>query len=241
MVNLTALDDDGYVVIPGVLSSEQIEQILTLVAARLAALQGDVTVKHGGTLHLDDLTDGGPAIDASWSEPRVVEAVSHLLGPDSGLARVHYRAPRPGHGAQHLHADGVAPSERGVPIAGATVILALVDFRPTNGATRVVPGTHRPGPAREIQRWAGPAAIKKRGLLPTQPHPGEAIVTCPAGAALVFAGSLWHSGTRNDSDSTRHSLQISWAQRRWRAVPTASVSAATRARLGDRAAFLLDQ
>jgi ectoine hydroxylase-related dioxygenase (phytanoyl-CoA dioxygenase family) len=75
--------------------------------------------------------------------------------------------------------------------------VALVDFTPDNGATRVVPGSHR--------TWSL--------TVPREPDiavADERIITCPAGSAIVFAESLVHSGTRNTSVTTRASLQVTW-------------------------------
>jgi ectoine hydroxylase-related dioxygenase (phytanoyl-CoA dioxygenase family) len=77
----------------------------------------------------------------------------------------------------------------------ATAIAAIDDFTRENGATRVVPGTHR------ILRLDAPKDHDS-------PHPLQRVVEMRAGSVLVFSGHLWHSGTRNRSNSRRDALQI---------------------------------
>jgi ectoine hydroxylase-related dioxygenase (phytanoyl-CoA dioxygenase family) len=205
-----ALDAEGYLVLPGVLNATQVAAVMAVIDARLSAARRDASWTPGGTLHLDDLTGGGPAVDAVWTNPRVLAAVAHVLGPDLRLARVHFRGPQPGHGAQHLHADTAAALGPDEGDRGATVILALVDFTERNGATRVIPGSHTPEASRHTAETVGPRAVRKHKIAPADHHPGQRVVTCPAGSAIVFTEQLWHSGTRNDSDHVRASLQISF-------------------------------
>ena len=64
-------------------------------------------------------------------------------------------------------------------------ILALTEFTAENGATRVVPGSHRWGPERVA-------------------HPEESVpVVMPAGSVVFFLGSTWHSDGHNRSTSPR--------------------------------------
>jgi ectoine hydroxylase-related dioxygenase (phytanoyl-CoA dioxygenase family) len=72
-------------------------------------------------------------------------------------------------------------------------------FTARNGATRVVPGSHRA---------SGP--LQKSIRDPAANHPRQELVTAPAGSVLVFNGHLWHSGTRNESDGPRRALQLQY-------------------------------
>ena len=98
-----------------------------------------------------------------------------------------------------LHADD-APKLDDAPSRVATAIVTLVEFTDTNGATRVVPGSHR---RPDLQRRSGSL----------DSHPDEMTLTGPAGTAFVFDGHLLHSGTINRSDADRPALQITWRRR----------------------------
>jgi ectoine hydroxylase-related dioxygenase (phytanoyl-CoA dioxygenase family) len=220
----SALDRDGYVVLPGIVDNASVAAMRSVIAERLEIARRDLTKKHGGTLHLDDVVDAGAAFDPAWSSPRLLAAVAHVLGADFHVSGAGFRGPKPGYGAQALHADDV-PIAAGDPFRAATAIVPLVDFTERNGATRVVPGSHRE-PVRDAPAEAGP------------PHPRERVVTARAGDAIVFNGHLWHSGTKNTSVERRDALQIVFRRRGGRGSGL-SVSNATLDRLGTAGLLLI--
>jgi ectoine hydroxylase-related dioxygenase (phytanoyl-CoA dioxygenase family) len=72
---------------------------------------------------------------------------------------------------------------------------AITDFTAENGATRLLPGSHR--------AETGPAyASEVEGLVPA---------AMKAGSVLVFDGSLWHQAADNvTEDECRLGLQVSY-------------------------------
>jgi ectoine hydroxylase-related dioxygenase (phytanoyl-CoA dioxygenase family) len=219
-----ALDRDGYVVLPDVLDDASVAAMRSAIDELLEIARRDLTKKHGGTLHLDELIDAGATFDPAWSAPRVLAAVAHVLGADFHLFAMGYRGPQRGYGAQALHADDV-PVAAGDPYRVATVIVPLVGFTESNGATRVVPGSHR-------------EAVRDASTEPGQPHPCERLVTARAGSAIVLNGHLWHSGTKNASEARRDALQIVFRRRGGRGAGL-TVSNATLDRLGTAGLLLL--
>jgi ectoine hydroxylase-related dioxygenase (phytanoyl-CoA dioxygenase family) len=212
-----ALERNGYAVLNGVLDAASVAAMRSAVDELLEIARRDPTKKHGGTLHLDDILDAGATFDPAWSSPRVLAAVAHVLGADFHVFAAGFRGPRPGYGAQALHADDV-PIAAGDPFRVATAIVPLVDFTENNGATRVVPGSHR-DPVRDASTEAGPS------------YPRERVITARAGDAIVFNGHLWHSGTKNASAERRDALQIVFRRRGGRGAGL-TVSNATLDRLG---------
>ncbi|MDP9239302.1 MAG: phytanoyl-CoA dioxygenase family protein [Actinomycetota bacterium] len=220
-----ALDRDGYLVLHRLLDPAHVDAVNAAVGDQLEMARRDPHWHPGGTLHVPDLLDAGPALDAVWTAPRLLAAVVHLLGADLQVRRLHYRSPQPGFGAQSLHADFPGPP----PADGAhvaTAIVALTDFTDDNGATRVVPGSHR--------KWHFTPPPT-----PDTAHPGERLLLLTAGSAVVFSGHLWHSGTRNRSAAGRDALQISFARRGMAGDLPPDVSTATFDRLGPAALLLL--
>jgi ectoine hydroxylase-related dioxygenase (phytanoyl-CoA dioxygenase family) len=197
------LDRDGYAPLPGVLSAAQLTAIGTRLAELLAA-EGDqagIEVhREAGTDRLADLINKGAMFDPCFTDARVLACVAHVLG-DFKLSSLNFRAALPGHGHQLLHADFAGP----VPEAGYQVcnsIWLLDDFTADNGATRVVPGSHRNGTsAREA--LADQAAS----------HPDEVLLIAPAGTVVVFNSHLWHGGTQNRSDRPRRALHSYFGRR----------------------------
>ena len=103
---LAALDRDGYVVLERVVADANVAAVRSAVDELLEIDRRDLTKKHGGTLHLD-VIDAGAVFDQAWSSPRVLTAVAHVLGANAAVFAAGFRGPRPGYGAQALHADDV--------------------------------------------------------------------------------------------------------------------------------------
>ncbi len=216
-----ALDRDGYAVLPDILNAGELADVRAAIERLIAQARLDPTWHAGGTLHLIDLVND-PAFDPVWKSSRLLSAIAHVIGYDLRIGSVTYRAPKPGYGAQTLHADYMQGHRGEYQVA--TAIVALVDFTETNGPTRIVPGSHMPG------NVAVPSDSDT-------PHPDQRLVTCSAAAAIVFNGHLLHSGTRNASQETRHALQLTFARRTAAIAGTARIENATLDRVGD-AAFL---
>jgi ectoine hydroxylase-related dioxygenase (phytanoyl-CoA dioxygenase family) len=70
------------------------------------------------------------------------------------------------------------------------------EFRPDNGATRFLPGSHH--------QTEPPQGVSTD---PGAEHPEQALACGPAGSLLIFNGSTWHGHTANSSDRPRRSLQ----------------------------------
>ena len=197
------LDHDGYAPLPGVLSGAQLEAIRARLADLLAA-EGDQAGlevhQEAGTYRLSDLVNKGEMFRPSFTDPRLLACMAHVLG-DFKLSSLNFRAARPGHGHQNLHTDWSGPVEPG-DYQVCNSIWLLDDFTVSNGATRVVPGSHR---SRAVPRLALPD--------PSAPHPDEVLVTGPAGTVFVFNSHLWHGGTQNRSDRPRRALHSYFTRR----------------------------
>jgi ectoine hydroxylase-related dioxygenase (phytanoyl-CoA dioxygenase family) len=116
----------------------------------------------------------------------VLSAVRHVLRRDFKLSSLNARDAEPGHGHQSLHTDWEQPTDRYQVVNS---IWMLDEFTPTNGATRIVPGTHR------LLRHPD-----------VDPHPREIPITGPAGTVVGFNSHLWHGGTKNHSRRPRRAL-----------------------------------
>jgi ectoine hydroxylase-related dioxygenase (phytanoyl-CoA dioxygenase family) len=197
------LDRDGYAPLPGVLSAAQLTAIRTRLAELLAA-EGDKAGlevhQEDGADRLSDLVNKGAMFDPCFTDPRVLAGVAHVLG-DFKLSSLNFRAALPGHGLQPLHADYGGPVWPG-EFQVCNSIWLLDDFTADNGATRVVPGSHK-FTQRAREAMADPAA----------PHPDEVRLIAPAGTVVVFNSHVWHGGTTNRSDRPRRALHSYFTRR----------------------------
>ncbi len=196
-----ALDREGYVILPGVVDVDWLEQLRAAFESGCEKDGGATVVKESGTRHLNDLVNRDPIFEDVYTHPRVLAAVHHILRDAFRVGQIGGRDPLPGYGQQGLHADWTARS-KGEPFRIVTAIWLLDDFTGENGATRVVPGTHH-------LLTQPPKSFAD----PSSRHPDQRIIVAKAGSVLVFNGHLWHSGTANKSNRSRRVLQCSFVGR----------------------------
>jgi ectoine hydroxylase-related dioxygenase (phytanoyl-CoA dioxygenase family) len=225
------LDRDGYAPLPGVLTDEQLIAITGRLAALTAAEGADAgkeVHQEAGTDRLSDLVNKDPLFDVCFTDPRVLACIAHVLS-DFKLSSLNSRAALPGQGLQALHTEG-GPVGAG-PYQVCNSIWLLDDFTEENGATRVVPGSHR-------------LTVSVRDAVPDRdaPHPDQVTLTAPAGTVVVFNSHLWHGGTRNRSGRPRRALHSYFTRRAngQQLDQRAYIRPETLARLSPAARFILD-
>jgi ectoine hydroxylase-related dioxygenase (phytanoyl-CoA dioxygenase family) len=193
-----ALDRDGYFIAAGLMNAGWLESL------RAGFESADEKEGHGpvitdsGTRHINDLVNRDPVFVGVYTHPKILAAAYHVLRCSFRLGQINGRDPLPGYGQQGLHADWIARA-KGEPFRIVTTICLLDDFTADNGATRLVPGTHKlltPPP--------------KNLAAPASRHPDQKVIVAKAGSVLVFNGHLWHSGTSNKSNRSRRVLQCSY-------------------------------
>ncbi|WP_427890840.1 phytanoyl-CoA dioxygenase family protein [Kribbella sp. GL6] len=197
------LDRDGFLPLAGILSADEVSAINRRLA-ELTAAEGDraglEVHQEKGTDRLADLVNKDPLFEVCFSHPRVLAGMQHVLG-EFRLSSLNSRAALPGQGHQSLHADFGHPVEPGAYQVCNSIWL-LDDFTPDNGATRVVPGSHRRG-TMPTDEMPDPAA----------PHPDEIQLTAPAGTVVIFNSHLWHGGTQNHTTAPRRALHSYFTHR----------------------------
>ena len=204
-----ALDREGYVIFRNVIDADWLSRLRTAFetacakdsSAKDSGAAVIPVIKDSGTRHIDNLVSRGPVFEQVFTHPRILAAVYHVLRCPFRLGQMNGRDPLPGYGQQGLHSDWTARA-KGEPFRIVTAIWLLDDFTSENGATRLVPGTHRllTQPAKS---FADPASR----------HHDQRIIVAPAGSVLLFNGHLWHSGTRNQTNQHRRVLQCSFVGR----------------------------
>jgi hypothetical protein len=226
------LDDDGFALLPGILAEADIGGYQSRIA-ELSALErgraGDEFTQEPGADRLGNLVNKGPLFDTCFTHPRVLAAVAYVLEADLKLSSLNSRAALPGQGHQALHVDWLAqsPSQE---YQVCNSIWLLDDFTADNGATRVVPGSHR---SRQV-----PGQVLDD---PEARHPREVQLIAPAGTVVVFNGHLWHGGTRNRTTSPRRVMHGFFTRRQnpQQTDQEQNIGPETRARLSPAARFIL--
>jgi ectoine hydroxylase-related dioxygenase (phytanoyl-CoA dioxygenase family) len=124
----------------------------------------------------------------------VLPIVDGVLDPGCLISSLSSIAILPGETAQPIHADDqlIPLTKPHVPTVCNTM-WALTDFTEANGATRIIPGSHR------------------RDHSPDFGAPYDSIAAeMPAGSVLVWHGSLWHGGGANTTDERRVGIAMNY-------------------------------
>ena len=178
---------DGYVMVANALSPPAVEaaradlrRVLDETPTGRNSFEGFST-RRVYALFAKTRTFDDPAID-----PLLLGVLDRVLGHYQLSAPVAIQI-GPGEKAQTLHRDqGVYPLPADHPPVVVNTMWPLDEFTEANGATRLIPGSHR---------WA-PDRV---------PDGGEEMVTATMspGTALFYLGNLWHSGGANTTDRPR--------------------------------------
>lgn len=177
-----ALARDGFVVMRLAIPTPMLSALRAAFDAGVLASDEWPVPRGPGWRHAQ--VDLDPAVQAACRLPPLLEAVGSILRQPFFLSQVEGREPLSGGGAQSLHRDGDGDSTY------AAAMFFLDDYGAYNGATQVVPGSHR-----------------DRGLNAESAH----ILEGYAGDIVVFDPDLLHGATCNVSGQRRRSLLLSYA------------------------------
>ena len=143
------------------------------------------------------------------ADRRLLEVLEAVFGRLARVSSTGGIVTYPGSRRGHWHADWPfnqklathirAPYQDAVVHLSAIVM--LTDFTVQNGATLIVPGTHRlsSNPTAEI------------GVDPHAAYLGEISATGEAGSVLVYDSRLWHAAAANLTDTMRVALTVRYA------------------------------
>lgn len=192
------LDRLGYVLVPDVLDRETLSAVRERVE-QLYDIEGENAGsefrKEPGARRLANLVDKGEIFQRLIAIPEILELLRCVLGRNFKLSSFNARSANPySNEAQPLHCDAAAlPDAQGYWVCNT--IWLLDDFTPENGATRVIPGSHKWGqlPQNLLQD-------------PSKSHPEEVLVLGRAGSVVVMNTHAWHGGTANRTGSPRRAL-----------------------------------
>ena len=188
---------DGYTVLERVVAPQLVEDLKQAVlrierehdlGLAKTSFEGFKTLRINNLLTYDDVF---------WEVPlhsAVLPVVEAVLDKECLLSSFCSLVLGPGQEAQPIHEDTqLIPLPRPhIPIT-INAIWALTDFTATNGATRIVPGSHKYDHAPEYGR-----------------EYETALATMPAGSVMLFDSALWHGGGANDSDARRFAFSCAY-------------------------------
>ena len=197
------LHQRGFIVLPNLVPAWRAGHLARAYDVAVASASGDDVRTGRTTTRVTDFVNRGAEFDDVYVSPSLLGACSSIIGGPFKLSSLHARTLWPGHEVQELHVD-VRRDSADWPLVG--FILMIDEFRPDNGATRFVPGSHHRSDAPD-NVLADPRAD----------YEGQVLACGPAGSLLIFHGSTWHGYTANTSDRPRRSLQGAFIPRDGRA------------------------
>ncbi len=200
---LGRLVTDGYCVLSEVFDARQVALLLRAVdEAHEAPVVERLPGRFEGrsTNRTYNLLTRSQAFWAVATDSTILSAVHTLLGNEPVLSSYSAITILPGEVAQPVHADDECfPMPKPHSPLECVAMVALTAFTEDNGATQVIPGSHRWD---HHPDWRTEWTTTHPDLVPVQMSPGD---------VLLYNGSLWHAAGANRSTSARTGLAICYA------------------------------
>jgi ectoine hydroxylase-related dioxygenase (phytanoyl-CoA dioxygenase family) len=181
-----SLSRDGFALVRGLLSEAELETARRDMRRVLADTPGGRNPFEGAhTKRVYALFAKTRAFDGPATDPLVLGVLERVLGHCQLSAPTGIEI-GPGEVAQVLHHDdAIYPVPRPHDELVLNTMWALDDFTEANGATRLIPGSHR-----WVHEQPGPDTPTVAGAM-------------RAGSVLFYLGSVWHGGGANTTDRAR--------------------------------------
>ncbi|KAI9009289.1 phytanoyl-CoA dioxygenase [Hyaloraphidium curvatum] len=182
-----ALERDGFVVLKNVISPEEADGVAAAIRELHRPL-GRNKFEGLKSRRTQALVGKTSAMDRLLIHPRVIKIMDCMLHPNYLLSLCQAIELQPGEDAQAYHTDDgwfMVPRPR--RHTGVNAFWALDAFTLENGATHLIPGSHKWGP----DRFPDPARDEVVRLV------------MPKGSVALFVSTVWHAGGANNSANPR--------------------------------------
>jgi ectoine hydroxylase-related dioxygenase (phytanoyl-CoA dioxygenase family) len=211
-----AIAADGGVIVEGLLATSVVDRVNAEVEDAVAAADPAqemfnpvAQLFHGP---FTKQVAGMPGISPTFAteimcHPMLLAAADTFLAPSCARYQLnigHLLQRGPGSEDQWLHRDEAVWSDvpKPAPELQLASVIAFVDFTRANGATRVVPGSHR---------WPDRALSPAEQMSSPPPTPEQiAYAEMPAGSAVIYLGGTIHGGGANTTDIPRRGAHLSY-------------------------------
>ena len=194
--HLEAVKRDGFTIVENAIEPDLIDglnEALDRLERDLGAKPAMNSFEGHHTVRIYNLLAYGEPFTKVPTHPSVLPIIDGVLDSGCLISSLSSIAIDPGESAQPIHADDmVIPLDKPHRPIVCNSMWALTDFTEENGATRLVPGTHRK---------------------PNPDYGGEyetIAAEMPKGSVLIWEGSLWHGGGANRSGKRRTGIAMNY-------------------------------
>ena len=204
---LLQLQIDGFCVVEGVIPSDQVGS--ARAEAEAATKAEGVSRTYQGLHSARGVLDSVPSFLPYLADRRVLGLAESWFGSQVRISFTNTLVNSPGNERGGWHADWPYNQEKAAHIAAPyadfpvqlSTLWMLSDFTPENGATWIVPGSHR-----TTDNPTGTLCVDR-----FESYPTEIQATGPSGSVLLFDSRLWHSSASNNSDGLRVGMVVRYA------------------------------
>src|SRR5574338_1684783 len=196
MKHLERIERDGYTIVEDAFDparADALREDLLRLERELGIRPADNDFEGRRTWRIYNLLVHGPLYEAIPIDPSVLPIVEGVLDDGCLVSSLTSIAIGPGETAQPIHADDqLIPLDKPHRAIVCNTMWALTDFTEANGATRIVPGSHR---------WDSPVYGREVESVPAE---------MPKGSVLIWHGSLWHGGGANRTSERRVGIAMNY-------------------------------
>jgi ectoine hydroxylase-related dioxygenase (phytanoyl-CoA dioxygenase family) len=195
--HLARIEADGYTIVSDAIEAELVEALdddLLRLERELSIVPSTNEFEGAHTVRIYNLLVHGALYARIPVHPRVLPIVEGVLDRGCLVSSLSSISICPGENAQPIHADDqLLPLAKPHIATVCNTMWALTDFTDENGATRIVPGSHRASESPEYGR-----------------HYESVAAEMSRGSVLVWHGSLWHGGGANHARSRRVGIAMNY-------------------------------
>ncbi len=195
--HLARIEREGYTIVEDAIETELLDTLqheLDRLEVALGTQPATNDFEGSATVRIYNLLVHGKAFERIPVHPNVLPVVEGVLDAGCLISSLSSIAICGGETPQPIHADDqLMPIPKPHPPTVCNTMWALTDFTEANGATRIIPGSHR--------RDASPSYGQHYDSIPAE---------MARGSVLVWHGSLWHGGGANVTEERRVGIAMNY-------------------------------
>ena len=195
--HLGRIEDQGYTIVEGAIDLQLIDALnddLLRLEQELGAVPASNRFEGLRTVRIYNLLAYGQNFESIPIHESILPICEGVLDRGLLVSSLSSIAIGPDEAAQPIHADDqVIPLPKPHPATVCNTMWALTDFTEENGATRLMPATHKAA--------TSPDFTSEYDTIPAE---------MSKGSVLIWHGSLWHGGGANHTETRRVGIAMNY-------------------------------